>query len=181
MQRCHVHLETPLLCQLEWLGRRRVRWVLSPGLMLLLKAAESWADLGTHQEHPPAWQPLCKAASQALWMPRTALERRLPGHGPLLLPFPWDPALPFPPQELPRHAGNSLFPPGRPGAPTLPTPALENTTPARGQETPRGQRSRTEHAHGRAEWGGTCWRKPPPTPAREIVLLGECPPDQTSN
>lgn len=30
--------------------------MLSPGLSLLPKAAESWADLGTHQEPPPALQ-----------------------------------------------------------------------------------------------------------------------------
>lgn len=52
MQRRHVHLETPLLRLLEWLGRSWVRWVLSPGLMLLPKAAESQADLSTHQEPP---------------------------------------------------------------------------------------------------------------------------------
>lgn len=186
MQRHHVHLEMPLLHRLKWLGRRWVGWMLSPGLTLLPKAAESRADLGTHQEPPLAQQPLCKATSRALWMLCTALEKLLPGHGLLLQPFPWDPALPFPPQELPWDSGNSLFPPGWPGAPALPTPALENTTPTRGQETPRGQRSCVEQAHGReaVEWGGTHRRKPPLAPLApvgDIVLPGERPPDQTSN
>lgn len=63
MQRCHVQLETLPLCQLEWLGRRWMRWVLSPGLTLLPKAAESQADPWTRQEPPPAQQPLCKVNS----------------------------------------------------------------------------------------------------------------------
>lgn len=58
MQRHHVHLEMPLLHRLKWLGRRWVGWMLSPGLTLLPKAAESRADLGTHQEPPP-----CSAAT----------------------------------------------------------------------------------------------------------------------
>lgn len=94
-----------------------------------------------------------------LWLWRNCSLATVPS---LLLPFPWDPALPFFLQELPRDAGNSLFPPGWLGAPALPTPAPENTATTQGQEKPWGQRSCMEQTHGReaAEWNGIRWRKP---------------------
>lgn len=162
-QSSRLNPKSPLLCQLEWLKRKWVRKVLSPGLTLLPKAAESWTDLGTQREPPPALQGnLLGVVDVPYGFGETAPWPRFPPS--LLLPFPWDPALPFFLQELPRDAGNSLFPPGWLGAPALPTPAPENTATTRGQEKPWGQRSCMEQAHGReaAEWNGIHRRKPRP-------------------
>lgn len=108
-------------------------------------------------------------------MPLTALEKRLPGHSPLLLPFPWDPALPFPPQELPRDAGNSVFPPGREHLPfpRLPWKILRGC----GMQTLRGAERTGEGQHGvghaagsplppSPRWPGTlcCWGCVKPQP-----------------
>lgn len=155
--------------------------MLSPGLTLLPRAAENWTDLGTHQEPPPALQPP-ECGGCPLWLWRNCSLATVLS---LLLPFPWDPALPFFLQELPRDAGNSLFPLGWLGAPALPTPAPENTANTRGQEKPWGQRSCMEQAHGReaAEWNWDTLEEAPsilPALAGDIVLLGECPSDQTS-
>lgn len=114
-----------------------------------------------------------------------ALEKLLPGHGPpLLLPFPWDPALPFSLQELPRDAGNSLFPPGWLGAPALPTPAPENTAAAQGQEKPWGAilQGASPRERGSGVERDTLEESPSTLPALagDNALLGECPSDQTS-
>lgn len=114
----------------------------------------------------------------------TVLEKLLPGCGSLRLPFPWDLALPFPPQELLRDAENSLFPPGWLGAPDLPTPALENTTPTWGQETSQDDDYMWSTLTGERQRSGKHQRQPSavlPAPTGDTVLLEKCPPDQMSN
>lgn len=144
-----------------------MRWALSPWPIVLPRAAESWADPEAHQDPTSSQQPLCKAMSSAPQMPCTASEKLLPGHSPLLPLFPWDPALPFAPQELPWDTGNSRFPigstcpshacPGKHRTKAGPRDTLGTAIPHGASPLEKGSGVGGEHAGGNPLPPGPCW------------------------
>lgn len=167
-----------MLDQLEWLGRRWVRWVLSPGLTLLPKPAERWADWGTHQKPPPALQSSLLSTADALCI----IGKLLPGHAAV----PMGSCSPFPsPGTALGHWEQPV--PSLPAGSTCSSHASPGKTHINvGPRDTLGTAIRVERAHGRgaAEWGGICWRKPLrtlPVLAGDMVLLGERHPNLMSH